>query len=409
VISISRYDVIAMPSRAVLFAVILCSAAPVFSIGQTPANKQEEINQHSRLAQQYLHEQRPDLAIPELKDVVALDPENPDAQGNLGVLLFFRDDYAGAVPHLRAATRLQPNLWKIQGLLGLAELRTNDIHTGQQDLEAAFPHLTEEKFKFEAGRALLDSYAATGDLEKAATMASALLTSDPTNTSMLYTAYHLYSDLSDKAMITMALTAPNSAQMHQLMARELARHSDDTAAIANYREALRLDPELSGIHSELGTLLFNSSEENLRALAEGEFKAAIQANPDDEKAHLMLGIIAAKRGDYKAAYDSESRALSLQPDDSDAMLELAKVLVSMHQDDKAQQLLEHAVEIDPTNYVTHYRLAALYRRQGQMEKANAEVAAYKKYKDMTDKLEKIFHDMRVASNQKNADASDVPE
>ena len=31
---------------------------------------------------------------------------------------------------------------------------------------------------------------------------------------------------------------------------------------------------------------------------------------------------------------------------------------------------------------------------------------YKKYKDMSSKLEKIFHDMRVGSLQKNADDAD---
>jgi hypothetical protein len=36
-----------------------------------------------------------DLAIPELHALVALEPKNSDAQGNLGILLFFRGDYAG--------------------------------------------------------------------------------------------------------------------------------------------------------------------------------------------------------------------------------------------------------------------------------------------------------------------------
>jgi Tfp pilus assembly protein PilF len=123
----------------------------------------------------------------------------------------------------------------------------------------------------------------------------------------------------------------------------------------------------------------------------------------------MLGIIASKRGDTKTAYDYESRALQMQPDDADANLELAKLLVTMNQDAKAQQMLEHAIEIDPTNYVAHYRLATLYRRQGETGKANQEIDAYKKYKDMKDKLQKIFHDMRVESGQKKSDDADLPK
>lgn len=398
-----------MSAKAALFTLLFLSTTLLPSFCQTTPSKQEQINQHTQLAQQYLSQQRPDLAIPELQALVALEPENTEVQGNLGVLLFFRGDYAGAVPHLRTAVKAKPELWKIQGLLGLAEGRTGDVNGSRQDLETAFPHLTEEKFKVEVGRALIDSYTATGDLEKAATIVSTLLAAQPTDTSLLYLSYRLYSDLADKATLTLALTVPNSAEMHQVMARELARHGDEAPAIANYREAIKLDPKLPGAHFELGMLLYNSLEEDRRAQAEAEFKAVLAANPNDEKSLLMLGMIAAKHENTKAAYDYYSRALKLQPDDADASLETAKLLVTMNQNEKAQQLLEHAIQIDPTNPVAHYRLGTLYRRQGKAEEANKEIAEYKKYKGMKDKLEKIFRDMSVATGQAKSDDSDLPK
>jgi cytochrome c-type biogenesis protein CcmH/NrfG len=57
---------------------------------------QDQAAQHARQAQQYLAQQRPDLAIPEFKAVVDLDPKNLDAQANLGVLLFFQKEYGQA-------------------------------------------------------------------------------------------------------------------------------------------------------------------------------------------------------------------------------------------------------------------------------------------------------------------------
>jgi cytochrome c-type biogenesis protein CcmH/NrfG len=398
-----------MSVKAILLALILLPRAFLVLFAQAPPSKQTDIEQHQQQAQQYLREQRPDLAIPELQALVALDPKNVDAQGNLGVLLFFRRDYAEAAPHLRTALKLQPDLWKLQALLGLAEEQLHDDRASRDDLEAAFPHLTEEKFKEQVGRTLIDAYTATGDLEKAATVVSALLVLQPTDTSLLYTSYQLYSDLADKAMLTLALTAPNSAQMHQVMARELARHGDEAPAIANYREAIKLDPKLPGVRFELGSLLYNSTDEKLKLEAEPEFKAALAENPNDEKSQLMLGMIAARRGDTKTAYDYYMRALQLQPDDQDAALELAKILVTMNQDDKAQQLLEHAIQIDPSNSVAHYRLGTLYRRQGKTEEANKEIAEYKKYKDMKDKLQKVFHDMRVESGDKGPDDTDLPK
>jgi len=398
-----------MSVKAILLTLLWLPGAYLVPLAQTTPNKQTEIEQHSQRVQQYLREQRPDLAIPELQALVSLEPGNTEAQANLGVLLYFRGDYAGAVPHLRVALKAQPELWKIQALLGLAEGRSGEGDASRQDLETSFPHLTEEKVKTEVGRALIDNYTATGDLEKAATIVSTLLAAQPTDTSLLYISYRLYSDLADRAMLTLALTAPNSALMHQVMARELARHGDEAPAIANYREAIKADPKLPGAHFELGNLLYNSTDEKLQAEAEPEFKAALAANPNDEKALLMLGMIAAKRGDSKTAYDYYSRALQLQPDDGDANLEMAKLLVTMNQSEKAQQLLEHAIQIDPSNSVAHYRLSTLYRRQGKTEEAKKEIDEYKKYKEMKDKLQKVFHDMRVDSGQRNSDDPDLPQ
>src|SRR5271154_6057659 len=93
---------------------------------QLAPGTQDQIAVHSRLAQQYLNQKQPELAIPELEALVALDPRNVDAQANLGVLLFFQDNYAKASPHLRAALDLQPNLPKIQALLGMAEKRMGE-------------------------------------------------------------------------------------------------------------------------------------------------------------------------------------------------------------------------------------------------------------------------------------------
>ncbi len=119
---------------------MLC-AFSIAAAGQAPSppSEQDQIAQHERMAQQYLREQRPDLAIPELKKIVALDPDNVEARANLGVLLFFRGDYADAVPQLQAAIKLQPNLWKVRSLLGLAEEHTADVANARKDLGSCVP------------------------------------------------------------------------------------------------------------------------------------------------------------------------------------------------------------------------------------------------------------------------------
>lgn len=395
-----------MIRRVVLFGLLLLPCTAPSAVSQSVPSKKQQAEQHIRASQQYLQQQRPDLAIPELQKAVALEPQNVDARGNLGVLLFFRGDYAGAVPELRVAVKLIPELWKLQGLLGLAEEHTGEIQAGRADLESALPHLSEPKFKTEVGDALVTSYTSTGDAEKAAAVVSQLLADQPTNTELLYTSYRLYSDLADKALLTMALTDPDGARMHEMMGRELARHGDEAQAIVNLREALKINPHLPGAHFELGELLYNSSNEQLQTQAAPELQAALADNPNDEKAHLLIGESAAKRGDTKSAFSEDSRAVELQPDDADALVELGKVLMTMNENAKAQEIFERAVKADPTNTVAHYRLSMLYRRQGKTAEAAQQMSDYKKYKDMQSKLEKIFHDMRVGSLQKSTDEAD---
>lgn len=387
----------AMPPKLSLSTFLLLPAVCLLAAGQAAQTTQNQIEEHTRSAQQYLEQKRPELAIPELQKVVALDPDNVDARGNLGVLLFFRDNYKDAVPQLRAAVKLNPQLWKLQALLGLGESALNDPAASQADLEAAFPHLAGEKIQRQVGEALIGDYTTKEELEKAAAVVSTLLTADPTDSSLLYTSYRIYSDLAGRSMLTLALVAPESAEMHQVIARELARQNHTAEAIANYRAAIKLNPRLPGLHTELGEMLFNSDDLAQQAEAETEFKAALALNRKDEQAELDLGRVEARKGDIKSAYANYSRALELNPNDGDACTQMAMTLITMNQPEKARQMFERAVQIDPTNDVAHYRLATLYRKAGHVDQAKEQVQLYLKYKQMKDKMEKVFDNMRLLS------------
>src|SRR6202034_3403897 len=117
------------------------------AFSQSSPGRQQQIESHSRKAAVYLKETRPELAVPEFKAILAIDPKNVDAHGNLGAVLFFQEAYADAMPQLRAALKLRPTLWKTQALLGIAEKRTGDLDVARSDLEKAFRNLSEEKVR----------------------------------------------------------------------------------------------------------------------------------------------------------------------------------------------------------------------------------------------------------------------
>jgi tetratricopeptide (TPR) repeat protein len=399
-----------MKTREVIRSVpaILLFLGLLQGVAQSGASRQQQIDAHNRQAQQYLKENRADLASAEFRAIIALDPTNVDARANLGVMLFFQGDYADAIPQLRAALKLRPTLWKIEALLGMSEKRTSDTQGALDDLEKAFPGLQEEKIRIDAGMELIEIYNETGDLDKAAGIVSVLRGSYPTNVDVLYASYRIYSDLAGESMLSLSMVDPDSARMHQVMAHEMARQGDTEAAVRNYREALKLAPQLPGLHFELAEALHASASPAEKQEAEGEYKAALAVNPFDEESERRLGEIAAGRGDQKEAYTYYSRAIQLQPNDAEADIDLAKILISMNQPEKAEALLERAIQLDPTTAVAHYRLSFLYRNAGRTADAQRELEAYRKYKQMKEKLREVYRQMRLNTTEVQSDETDAP-
>lgn len=364
-------------------------------VSQTTTSVKDQIKFHALQAEKFLRERQPDLAIPEFRAIVSLDPTNADAQANLGVLLFFQKEYAEAIPPLRTALKLQPGLLKIQMLLGMAEKRTGHLKAARKDLKSAFSSAKEEKSKIQAGMELIEIYSGARDLHRAASVVDALDVLYPTNPYVIYASYRIHSDLAEQAMLSLALVAPNSALMHQVMAHELELHGHKAGAIEQYRLALKLDPHLPGLHFELAELLNSSTDPALHAQAKNEYEAALAADPFDEKAERRLGELAARAGDLKTASADYSRALKLQPNDSKAMTDFAEVLLGLHQRKKALALLKHSLALNPTSAAAHYRLSALDREMGMPDDAKQQLKEFMTYNKDWNNLHKVFETMRV--------------
>jgi tetratricopeptide (TPR) repeat protein len=396
--------------RAIILGGIGLILGPALCFAQGDNDKQSQIEEHSRKAQEYLREKQPGLAIPEFEAAVAIDPENVDAQANLGVLLFFQGKIADSIPHLRtalAAGKLagpkeeqQPGLAKIQGLLGMAESRTLDFSDARKDMEAAFSSLAltssqDQRFRLQLGLELVGLDTESGDLDQAAAVIARLRKADPDNAEVLYAAYRTYSDLAGESMLALSLAVPDSPQMHQLLAHEDIRQGNPNDAIAQYRKAIATDPHLPGVHFELAELLHTSTDETEKKEAEKEYHAALLENPQNEKSILRLAEIDGRKGNVEKSYEEYTKAVELQPADADAKLGLAKTLTDMNQADKALPLLEDAIKLEPTNATAHYRLATLYRRMGRVDDAKREVELYQKFKDMKEKLRALYKELQV--------------
>ena len=354
---------------------------------------------HQQKADAYLREKRPELAIPELAAVVAAEPQNLDAQANLGVLLFFAGKPQEAEPHLRAALTIDPSLAKVRMLLGTCEHRQGHLDDARKDISAALAQITDPKVRQQGGLEIIEIDTALNDLPAAATIAAQLKKEFPTDPEVLFAAWRVYSDLADEAVLDLSLAAPQSAQMHQAMAHVLIRERDNKAAIENLREALKINPALPAAHYELAELLRLSTVPADKVEATEQYNLAVQYQPNDAASLTRLGQIAGETGDHGAAIVRYKQALVAQPTYADAKIGLAYELSETGKPEEAVPLLQQAIRDEPMNMLAHFRLSAVYRRLHRPEDAKRELAEYEKLKTMKDNLRTVYDTMRLDSPQ----------
>ena len=217
----------------------------------------------------------------------------------------------------------------------------------------------------------------------------------PENTDILYTAHRIYSDLAGESMLSVAMLAPKSARMHQMMAQEMARQGNTEGAIAHYREAVKLDPQLPGLRFELAEALNLSSSAADQEQVEKEYQAALSANPFDEKAECRLGEIALRASDLDRAAAHYKRALELQPNDADALVGMGRTLTQMHRPADAEPYLKRAAQVEPFTAVTHYRLSQVYRAAGRTAEAQKELTEFQRLKELKERLKQVYEEMRL--------------
>ena len=377
-----------------IFAALLAVAA-----AQAPPDRAQQIAEHQRRVQEYLQQHNADAALAELRVLAQLQPGDADTEGNIGVLLFFKNQCAEAVPHLKAATAALAGLWRIQTLAGLCEQKLGDVAAAQRDLAEAFPHLNEAKIRLEAGVQLADMEVNAGDNEKAAALLDQLRAENPASLPVLYLSYRVHTELASAAMLGMSMVAPDSAEMHEVMAHESMRYGDPAGAIAQYRQAIRLNPKLSAAHFELAEVLYVSANVQDRKDSEQEYRTALALNPQDAQSASRLGEIDAEHGNKEQALAEFKRAIELAPGDVNPKLGISSVLIDLNRGEEALPYLKDAVRVEPDNDSAHYMLSRLYWKEGRKEDAQQELALYKKYKAMKAKLQEIYKQMRVAPMQ----------
>jgi tetratricopeptide (TPR) repeat protein len=378
---------------SLLFAVPACTAFP-----QAAVQRDSEIRDHFQRAQQALQANDVGTAEKEFRAILALDPKDAAARTNLGVLAFGHGDCRAASEEFRFALAAQPSLTKARAFLGICQKRLGDP-SARASLEKSFQVLRDKPLRIQVGMELAGLYDRQGDLDATASVMRSLVELDPENVDILYAAQRVYSELADDTLNKLAVVAPGSARMQQVIAERLVNAGDLQGAIEHYRKALEINPHLPGVRYELAEAILESSpnDAGAQAEAEEELKTAVKIEGQSARTECLFGRIAVLRSNLDGAYAHYHRAFTLNPGEVEAQLGLGRVLATMAKPQEAVKYLQMAVQSDPLNSEAHYRLASVCRRLQLKDEAEKEMRLFQEIKQTKASVRELYKQMNKKS------------
>jgi len=307
-----------------------------------------------------------DSAIAEFQKATELDPKLALAFVDLGAMYVEKRDFAAAIAPLKRALELNPEIEGVHQLLGYALL-------GQGYAAEAIPHFEQAHDDDTLGIALLE----TGDYSRAVPLLQKSLGKNPGDPDLLYYYGRASGLLSKQVFDDLEARFPNSPRSHQMMAQNYAALRDVPNAEKEYREALRLRPQTSGLHLELGELYARAQQWDK---AEEEYRAETQIQPGSAEAAYRLGEAMVQEGKFHEARLALSNSDRLKPDMPETLYMFGKAASLDGDDALAAKCWKHVLDLEkdtPLVAQTHFSLAGLYRKQGKTQEASHEMELFR--------------------------------
>jgi len=323
--------------------------------------------QHLQAGLEARKQHRVEVEITEFRKATESDPALADAFLNLGSAYMEKHDYGAAIAPLKRALELSPELPVAHQLLGYALL-------SEGYAADAIPHLQRVGALDALGIAQIE----TGQLTEAVSSFTAALAQRPGDPDLLYYLGHASGLLSKDAIDNLIATHPDSVRAHQALAENYFVLRQMPQAEKEYLEALRLRPELPGLHLELGQVYANSAQ---WPKAEAEFRAECKLRPGNAEAAYRLGGALLQQGRARDALPELKRSNELKPDMPETLYSLGKAASLVGDSATAEGSWLKVIELEKNTALAaqaHFGLAGVYRKQGKATPAQHEMQEFQK-------------------------------
>ncbi len=185
----------------------------------------------------------------------------------------------------------------------------------------------------------------------------------------------IYEKLSFATQRRMVELDPGGYRTHLLSAAVLEARDRDDEAIEAYRAALQAEPDVPGVHYQLGMALTRTMRLDE---AISEFQKELEVDPYHVLAQVRLGEIYVYQREHEKAIPGLRAALELDSKSAAAHGALGRAYLLARRVDEAAEMLARSVKLDPDDKQTRYQLSIAYRRQGRREEADREFAVFTK-------------------------------
>ncbi len=361
------------------------------------------------------------------KKLLAIEPQNLNANRRVGTILLKKKKYTEAIVNLEMVHTTSPKDVQIMELLAEGYMKTKRPAKAVALLSKA-KKLKPDKVEIRIS--LIEACKAAGKKEmiikekaELAELDKKIISRDKKNIDSrvrladysynkkdFKTAYAIYKELSVltpkekrvfKRLNEIALKNNNkkegisylkkyltldtkNAKAHVLLGNLLYEQKDFDGALDSYRTALKLDPKIKGFYQRYGEIVV---KKNLEDEAVKVLNATITAGEADNNTYITLGKIYQKKKQYASAIKMYQKASDLNPKNHSVLRSLAECQAKSGNTNAAILTYEQVVLINPGAKNEYKELGDL---QMKVKKKSAAIETYKKY------LEKAPDDNAVA-------------
>jgi tetratricopeptide (TPR) repeat protein len=308
-----------------------------------------------QLAKLSLSESRFEEATRELDEAHRFAPANSEIAVDDALAWFRAGDDQRALQLARSVVAADPRNARAQNVLGRIDLYRDDFEAAVRDLQAAVALDDDFETSFFLGIAFLEA-----------------------------------KRLSDAQQWFEQLQAArsDSAALHVLIGRAYTIGHFPELAVAEFRKAIKINPQYPHAHGLLGYSILEFRGEEAYPQARLEFERELKFHPEDYNALLLLGVSTVALRDFPAAEAALLHAKRLRPGEAFPYLYLGEVFSETNRLRLAVEALENYISRVPAPQEVprdvsraYYLLGQDLRRLGRLQDAQKALANSQRYRE----------------------------